>query len=613
MSVLKKNKTIIATIVCLILAYLVVLSYGRICLLEGAGSYYGGKYFGYNAGSVVMYIGAVVLQLRFWKSDNVRSKWTAVFGGVPLAAAVVYGAYAHFVNNIFISFRTSLLQLGMIAAFSTVAIPLFHEFFGLMDLIAKKISAREGLRKEPLPAGKKVRFFLISWLAVFLAFMPLFLCEWPGNFNVDAPYQLLNVITGDYKTHHPLAHTLLMGTAYKFGCSIGNAAMGYQIYTLIQMLVLSSSFAYAGLYLYGKFKTKTVWLPILLWYALFPMHMVFAITSTKDVLFAAFFVYFTVFVIRFFTDGVRFRWFDYVGFILSGTGALLYRNNMSYALILAGVFVVLLIKGGKKKLLAAGLIIAIYLSANLCNGIMVSATNAYEGGKYRETLSIPLQCLARVADYRRDELDDGLYEEICMYMEPDKIDAYNPYVSDAVKNTANEELLRTNLFNFLKLFVKVGIQFPDEYLESVITNTFGYWYPLPQGFYVSADVATYHTLIGMGEEIEKQSKLPFGTEAFQWMFWAQNYRNLPLVGFFFRNAIYFWGLVAYMLWCLKQQRRELWAPGIFAFVYFASCFAGPMAALRYIYCIVAVMPLLLGLMLRHAAHDLPEQNPVKDT
>lgn len=612
MKVFRKNKKTIGLISILILAYLTVLSYGHICLLEGTESYYGGKYFGYNGGCVLLYIGTVILQCRYWKSDNRRSKMIAVFGGVPLAAAVVYGAYAHFVNDIFISFGTSLLQLGMTASFCAITIPLFHEFFGLADVIANRISAREGLRTEPVPAGKKVRFFLLSWLAVFLAFMPLFLSEWPGNFNVDAPFQLANVITDDYKTHHPLAHTLLMGTAYKFGCSIGNAAVGYQIYTLIQMLVLSSSFAYAGLYLYTKFRTKTVWLPILLWYALFPIHMVFAITSTKDVLFAAFFVYFTVFVIRIFTDEEKCKWYDYAGLVLSGTGALLYRNNMSYVLILAGIFVVLLLKGGKKKLFGAGLIIGIYLLANLCNGIMISATNANEYGKYRETFSIPLQCLARVADYRREELDDALYEEICMYMEPDKIDAYNPYLSDVVKNTANEQLMKENFVNFIKLFVKVGIQFPDEYLESIITNTFGYWYPLNQGFYVSSDVATYHMLIGMGDEIEKASKLPFGDEAFRWLFWAQNYRNLPLVGFFFRNVVYFWGVTAYLLWCLKQRRRELWAPGLFAFVYFASCFAGPMAALRYIYCIICVMPLLLSLMWRYREKALSDKKEDAD-
>lgn len=581
-----------------VVSYLTVLSFAHIFLLENTDSYYGGKYFGYNPGSVFLFVGTAWLLWRYLKREKNIQKAAAIPGGLLLAAAIVYGAYVHYKNNIFESVPLSLLQLGMTAAISALTIPLFSEFFVLVEKIKEWIVLRSGYRTEPVAVKKQVLFFLLSWVGIFAAFLPLFLCEWPGNFNVDAPYQLTNVITGDYKTHHPLAHTLLMGKAYEFGCSIGNAAAGYQIYTLIQMLVLSSAFAYAGLYLYRKFTIKSVWLVIVIWYALFPIHMVFAITSTKDVLFAAFFLYFIIFLIRCFVDGEKFKWFDYVGFLLGGTGALLYRNNMSYALIVAGILTLLIIKGWKKKIFGLGMFVGIYLLASLLNHAMIEATDAYEGGKYRESLSVPLQCLARVAAYRHSELDEATYQEICMYMEEEQIKAYNPYISDPVKNTANEVLLETNFVNFLKLFIKTGLQFPDEYVESILTNTMGFWYPLNQGRYVSADVATYHMTIGMGEEIVKESKLPIADEFFRWMFFHQNYRNLPLVGYLIRNAVYFWGVIAYLSWCITKRKRNVWVPGLFMFVYIMTCFAGPTAAIRYVYCIVVTMPVLLSLMLR---------------
>ena len=79
--------------------------------------------------------------------------------------------------------------------------------------------------------------------------MPVFLANWPGNFIYDAKYQLSEVVHNSYKTHHPLIHTWLMGTAYKLGVEWGNVSKGFQLYTLLQMLVLSSSFAYGLLYL----------------------------------------------------------------------------------------------------------------------------------------------------------------------------------------------------------------------------------------------------------------------------------------------------------------------------------------------------------------------------
>lgn len=578
-------------------SYLTTLSFGHIFSLENTNSFYAGKYFGYNPGSVLLFAITLFLLLRFLNRSKSATEIFAVVGGILLATAIVCGAYVHYKNNIFISMGITILQLAMISAISALTIPLFSEVFCLLSKAREKLGKANAYRADRVCVQKEALFFFVSWAGIFIAFLPVFLCEWPGNFNVDAPYQLQNVIAGTYKTHHPLAHTLLMGKAYEFGCRIGNASAGYQIYTLIQMLILSSSFAYAGLYLYRKFTLKCIWIGVICWYALFPIHMIFAITSTKDVIFAAFFLYFLIFVIRLFSDEEKFKWFDYAGLVFSGTGALLFRNNMSYALILSGVVALLFIKGWKKKLLMPGLFIGIYLLATLLNHGMIQATNAYEGATYRESLSVPLQCLARVAAYKPEELEEITYQEICMYIEESQIAAYNPYNSDPIKNTANEELLKSNFGNFLKLFIKTGVKFPDEYIESFVTNTMGYWYPINQGYYVSTDIASYHMLIGMGAEIKKESKLPIGNEIFKWLFFEQNYRNLPLVGFFCRNAVYLWGIVGFLLFALAKGQKKVILPGIICLCYLLTCLAGPLAALRYIYCIIVSMPVLLGLLI----------------
>ncbi len=597
-------------ILIVLLSYLCVLSFAKINSLTNAINFYGGVYFGYNLGSIAIFVLSLFLLNRYMRTECVRRKVISSIGGTILGFSIVYGAYAHFVNDIFLSFGNSMLQVGCALGISVLTTPLVNELFILMER-AQYWFAEEAVRGEVVSKKRALRFYLLAWMGIFLTFVPVFLNEWPGNFIYDAPYQIQNVVTGDLSTHHPLAHTLLMGEAYKWGERIGNVAAGFQLYTLLQMLVLSSAMAYAVLYIYKKTKNKCIWMAALLWFILFPLHMLFSITATKDVLFAAFFLYFMIFIIRYYMDKEPFRWYSYAGMISSGILALLYRNNMKHVLLLVGIWTILYTKGKSRKLISASVFVTMYLLAQIINNGLIQAVNAAEDSDvYRESLSVPLQCLARVACYRGHELDEMLYEEICLYIPADKISQYNPYISDPIKNDANEQLLKDNMGNFIKLFIKVGLEYPDEYFESIVTNTMGYWYPLEQGDYVSSHISLYHMLISVGEQIEKRDFWP-GGQGFSYLFWANNYRAVPILAYFCRNAVYIWMYVFYLLWCILKKRKEGHLPGIWGLVYILTCLAGPMAALRYIYCLVVMLPLIIFLVMSQGNRDIEESSVEK--
>ena len=61
----------------------------------------------------------------------------------------------------------------------------------------------------------------------------------PGSFAYDVPYQLRQVVTGAYSTHHPLLHTLLLGGLLQLGRALGNIDIGAAIYTAVQMGLLA--------------------------------------------------------------------------------------------------------------------------------------------------------------------------------------------------------------------------------------------------------------------------------------------------------------------------------------------------------------------------------------
>lgn len=575
-------------------AYWCVWSWKQIIGLHGDSQvFYGGQYFGYNLWSVVLFALDIYLLKRWNGLENRRLKVFALLGGILMSMLIVYGAYAHFVNNIFLSVGETFAQFGYMIGFGFLLVPLWAKLFLLIEKGISWYKAASADTKKLYPK----RFFFIAWGGIFLCYLPVFLAYWPGNFIFDAKYQLANVITNDHFTHHPLIHTLMMGEAYELGVKWGNISMGFQFYTLVQMLILSAAFAYFLLYLYKQRVPRCILIGAFLWFALFPMHTIFSITATKDVLCAAFFLFFMVFVARLFVHKEVFKWYSYLGMIASGVLLCLFRNNAMYAVMVTGVIVAVLTKGLKKKgLILVGLVV-IYLITTFSNEALIKSVNAQTKDKYRESLSLPLQGMARVAAYRGEELSPELYEELITYIREEDIAGYNPYLSDGIKNEANEEKLETNLLNFFKLWAKIGLQFPDEYVESVITNTMGFWYPLNQGTYVANDLAVYHTLIGVGEEIEKKSYCDWILKIYDPLFYKKDFYSVPLLGFFFRNAVYVWIMLIYVLWCFYKKDWNGLKLGLLPLLYFATCICGPWAALRYIYCLVVSTPLLMQTVL----------------
>ncbi len=588
-------------IIVYICAYLSTLSLGRIMAISGDAQ------FGYKILSVFLFALTVWMFNRFLLCKDGRLKIVSSVGGILLSMSIVYGAYAHFVNDIFRGIGETFLQFGMILGVGILSSSVFAELFVLLDKAGDKFQISSADTSE---SGKtcnvKIRIFykkhsfavfLSYWISIALCHFFIFLAYWPGNFVFDAKYQMANVITGDYSTHHPLIHTLMMGKAYEFGQSIGNVSAGYQLYTIVQLLILTASFAYALFYMYKKGARTSYIVFGWMFFALFPMNPLFAISATKDVLCAAFFLFFMVFLVRYFWDRDNMKVISYIGMVVTGVLLALFRNNALYAVLVSAVIFVIVVRGWKEKGKLVILFAVILVLAKIVNAGLISYTGALESDTYRETMCVPLQCLGRVASYHQDDLDATVYNEICQYIPEEYITAYNPYNADAVKNNADEELLKTNTVNFFKLWAKVGIQFPDEYIESIITNTMGYWYPLNQGRYVSADIAVYHTLIGIGDELEKHSFCPIVNKIYDPLFFKGEYYKMPLLGYFFRNAPYIWFTVIFALFGLYKKDKRILLTSCLPIIYLLTCFCGPMAALRYIYSVIVCMPLLIYLIL----------------
>lgn len=99
----------------------------------------------------------------------------------------------------------------------------------------------------------------------------------------------------------------------------------------------------------------------------------------------------------------------------------------------------------------------------------------------------------------------------------------------------------------------------------------------------------------------KHDYFPLVTDYYNYLLYHVNYRNIPIMGYLFRNAPYVWLLALTLLWSIYQKRYRLLLWGMLPLLYLGTCFLGPMAALRYIYCLIVCMPLLLYSMIRPCA------------
>ncbi len=601
-------------------AYIFTLSLNEVIKMwKLSAVFYGVGLFGYNIWAVGLFLFAAWIIHRMLRRNDKRLHIVSGITGLVLSLLFVYGSFTLFQNNIFQSAEVTRLQICMMAGFFPAVMACAEEVLLLFDKLPAWYNRKEEKEwaAEVFFRKHKAAYFFVVWLAVFLSFMPIFLGCWPGNFAYDAPAQMVQVLTESYNTHHPLLHTFMMGWAYNFGAMMGDVSNGYQLYTLAQMLLLSGAFAYCVYYLFLKKAARAWRLGVLLWFCWFPMHAMFAISSTKDVPFAAFFLIFMIYLIRLLYDREQFKWYSYMGLIGSGVFCVLMRNNAVYAILAGGLILILFEKGGwKPKLRIASLLVAIYVIGNVTNTGMALAVNAENTDRYRESMTATLQSLGRVAAYRRDDLDDALYREICMYIDEEAIASYNPYLADLIKDAANEELLRENLLNYFKLWVKVGLQFPDEYIESFLANTMAYWYVLDMAPFTANPVDFFHNLIWLSdvEQIEKRGYFDLAGEFYGDLFWQEKVRETPVLGYLFRIDGWVWFLNFYFLWCIYRKSKKAGLMGAVPFMYMATCYLGPIPILRYIYCIIVLIPLLLHMVMRHNENrEMAEETVTEET
>lgn len=489
-----------------------------------------------------------------------------------------------------------------------------------VEQAARKGVQQTSSREKAQARGKwgPPRYFAASFCTMLLCWLWGAMAYYPGICSYDVTIQAGQVVSGSYGTHHPLAHTLLVGLFMRLGSALGSVNMGIALYTVFQMICLAAAFA-AGIAWLRAVGVGKVWLVLTwIWSCLYPFHLYMSITVTKDVFFTVFFVLQLLCLCQILRRGAESRALSRwdIFYLLSTVGMVLFRNNGRYALLPVLFFLAVgcIRKSADRRLLLrllAGTMAGLLLgSAGL--SLLQRATDAQQGDK-REMLSIPIQQLARTMIYHGGvgvlEEDDATMEEEDIRLVNDFIldEAYREYrpdIADPVKRHTYTHVVRYRTGEFLRTYLRLFARYPGDYVNAAFAVNMGYYYlwdtshahinenGVEQGLGYIQTRQVEHELKEYG--IYRESRMPGLLSVMERYADGNLYLCVPVLRLLMIPGVWLWIwlFAAVCLWIRKKYLLLL--PISLVAGYYLTLVLGPAVQLRYLYPVMAAAPFVLG-------------------
>lgn len=445
--------------------------------------------------------------------------------------------------------------------------------------------------------------FLFSLIFMLLCYLPYIISFYPAILSPDPSYQIKQYfkIPNKYSTysvmldpsvtitnHHPVIHTLLLGTCVKIGTLINNVNLGLFIYSVIQILTLTSTLAYTIKFLKNQNINNNYLLLMLLVYSLVPAFPFYSMSAVKDVIFTSLIILYITKLYEFIkTDEITIS--NIIKTCILMILIILFRNNGIHTLALSFPFLLLLKKTKKYKYKIITLII-LFLGFNYTYNNIILPYFKITPTSIRETLSIPFQQTARYVKYHESEISDNEKEAIDKVLEYDTLkERYKNEIADPVKNKYNKYTTKEELKDYFKVWFIELLKHPKTYIEATINNTYGYYYPIKTNWYI------YHKfdsrILKDGFDYHYNN---LNTSRKILTTYGQTFQSIPILNIFVNIGINVWILIfmlSYLIYLKKYKEIIYLSP---SFILILVCIASPVNTyFRY------AMPYVFALMLNY--------------
>ena len=485
--------------------------------------------------------------------------------------------------------------------FSVTIMPLTYRVFRLAEGLYNIRSRKFRIKKEGV-------LIPISWVILEISWLPAYLAYYPAILSYDMNRQLNEAVKGYvwFYEYQPLAHTFLIRQFYLLGIRMGDPAKGMALFAILQSMLLAASISLVLYYVYNK----TVKAPALFWlvcFALLPFNPVLAISMTKDIIFTAFFVFILLIIERMVSKPSVLL---YVLFFITGIINILFRSNAMYAMIFLVPAFFMMEKSLKRKIVMAGLAFIMVVSGMGSRVLIRKTMNAIPGPQI-EMCSVPIMQMVRVVKYQEENLTPEQSEILHRYISDESWGIYNAPIADSFKSVAardrNAEWTQDHA-KLLKDYIKIGIAYPNDYVDAFLGLTIGYWF---------TDDRSHAEMLGVGDDtdlgllytfnasvteavpegIASKSYLPGVEKWYSHVINGNSYYNWPIASQLMKPAVYFWLFVLSIFICIYKKKKEGIALFAYPVFYMLTMLLGPCVNFRYMYPFIVAVPMMLAFVL----------------
>lgn len=529
-----------------------------------------------------------------------KRNWIEIILSIILSILMVIGLS-------FQKYKDLTLVLNKFYLGILVFIGSFIVFYFITKFIFKKLNNLKIKENKP-PKNKILKLFdehpfifsltcmLLGWAIYIIAFYPSLMAPDPSNqilqfFGIDNYYSHISILLDEnviITNHHPVLHTLILGSCTKIGTLLGSVNIGLFIYTCIQTIILASTLSYTISFLKTRGISRKYLITALIIYTFVPVFPMYAIVPVKDVIFGCLIIIYIIEIYKYIVEETKPK-------ILKTTLLLilimLFRNNGYHIIILSLPFLLIPKINGRKRIL---ILVIITLTFNYTYNNVILPYFKITPSSPREKLSIPFQQTARLVKEHPERITDEEKEIIDKILTYETLsERYDPEFADPVKNKYNKFTTDEDLKKYYKVWFNGLKKEPITYIEATLENTYGYYYPFKTDWYIYSNYKTKLKDNGFDYHWNKLGWLRKGLVNF-----GKVFPYIPIIGLIVNIGFSTWTIMFMISYLIKNKKYKeiiIYIPSIIAFM---VCIASPVNTyFRYALPNVFAMVLLTGLFI----------------
>lgn len=526
-------------------------------------------------------------------------------------AAMLFGTRLDNVGNVNFKDWKFWISLPVLTCMFTILIRKFWNVLTNMEKKERELSDHIKVPDSPKAAVKFSGVLIFAFL--ILCWLPVLLAVYPGFFVYDAQDEFLQVASRTFTMHHPLVHVLLLGGII---CAVHKVTDSYNLgiacYIVFQMPVIAGCFTYLISYLRKKKVSRILRFLAVIYFAFFPVVVMFTLCSAKDALFTAGLLLLLICMLEmgisdetFFASKSKMAFF-----VISALVMLLFRLNGVYALLLVTPMLLIVYKKYLRKMCV--LLIIIFLSYFLISGILTAVLHA-QNTENQEILTVPIQQLARTYKFNQEVFDAEDIETLHEVLPEEALVLYNPKLSDPVKYHFKNDAYSKDRFKYVKLWLKIGLRKPLAYINAWLANSYGFWYPdTIINVYTGNTVFTftYQDSSYFGYEVElpgvRDSKIPWLDEVYRRLSLEIEQEKIPLLSMIYSPGCLFWYFAFVFSYVLYRKKYHILVPYSMVLCVWLTVILGPTYLPRYVLIFWFGLPLFAAIMLEERKFEREE-------